>query len=250
MARAFSAKDARQLIQQHQKLRNQLIDNYNYAERQKKVSNSIASSLFSRNVFAKLLEDELLSGNIRSLDSQDVQRLLCSLNKYIKGKSLSEDSETLARDTRTKYNQEINNLKPATNAVTWLLTFGKSRAAAEAAYAYLQKEADGTYAWQVQSVAKDIEQLEQSDAAQAVQQFEQNRTSFRDTLYEINSNIFMIERYSLILSGYISSTTICKSSFAGLIRLLSKRRKQSKRQLNGCKRSTCSTYSKMCRLTN
>lgn len=190
MARAFSAKDARQLIQQHQKLRNQLIDNYNYAERQKKDSNSIASSLFSRNVFAKLLEDELLSGNIRSLDSQDVQRLLCSLNKYIKGKSLSEDSETLARDTRIKYNQEINNLKPAANAVTWLLTFGKSKAAAEAAYAYLQKEADGTYAWQVQSVAKDIEQLEQSDAAQAVQQFEQNRTSFRDTLYEINSNIF------------------------------------------------------------
>lgn len=43
MARAFSAKDARQLIQQHQKLRNQLIDNYNYAERQKKDSNSIAS---------------------------------------------------------------------------------------------------------------------------------------------------------------------------------------------------------------
>ena len=111
MARAFSAKDAKQLIRQHQKLRNQLIDNYNYAERQKKDSNSIASSLFSRNVFAKLLEDELLSGNIRSLDSQDVQRLLCSLNKYIKGKSLSEDSETLARDTRIKYNQEINNLQ-------------------------------------------------------------------------------------------------------------------------------------------
>lgn len=36
MARAFSAKDAKQLIRQHQKLRNQLIDNYNYAERQKK----------------------------------------------------------------------------------------------------------------------------------------------------------------------------------------------------------------------
>lgn len=52
MARAFSAKDAKQLIRQHQKLRNQLIDNYNYAERQKKDSNSIASSLFSRNVFA------------------------------------------------------------------------------------------------------------------------------------------------------------------------------------------------------
>lgn len=54
MARAFSAKDAKQLIRQHQKLRNQLIDNYNYAERQKKDSNSIASSLFSRNVFASL----------------------------------------------------------------------------------------------------------------------------------------------------------------------------------------------------
>lgn len=55
MARAFSAKDAKQLIRQHQKLRNQLIDNYNYAERQKKDSNSIASSLFSRNVFACFL---------------------------------------------------------------------------------------------------------------------------------------------------------------------------------------------------
>ena len=59
MARAFSAKDAKQLIR-HQKLRNQLIDNYNYAERQKKDSNSIASSLFSRNVFASLFADELL----------------------------------------------------------------------------------------------------------------------------------------------------------------------------------------------
>ena len=55
MARAFSAKDAKQLIRQHQKLRNQLIDNYNYAERQKKESNSIASSLFSGNVFVKRL---------------------------------------------------------------------------------------------------------------------------------------------------------------------------------------------------
>ena len=54
MARAFSAKDAKQLIRQHQKLRNQLIDNCNYAERQKKDSNSIASSLFSRNVFLRL----------------------------------------------------------------------------------------------------------------------------------------------------------------------------------------------------
>ena len=59
MVRAFSAKDAKQLIRQHQKLRNQLIDNYNYAERQKKDSNSIASSLFSRNVFASLFADEL-----------------------------------------------------------------------------------------------------------------------------------------------------------------------------------------------
>lgn len=65
MARAFSAKDAKQLIRQHQKLRNQLIDNYNYAERQKKVSNSIASSLFSRNVFASLFADELLCANQR-----------------------------------------------------------------------------------------------------------------------------------------------------------------------------------------
>lgn len=60
MARAFSAKDAKQLIQQHQKLRNQLIDNYNYAECQKKDSNSIASSLFSRNVVASLFAVELL----------------------------------------------------------------------------------------------------------------------------------------------------------------------------------------------
>lgn len=106
MARAFSAKDAKQLIQQHQKLRNQLINNYNYAERQKKDSNSIASSLFSRNVFAKLLEDELLSGNIRSLDSQDVQRLLCSLNKYIKGNRSLRTAKhwrvTLAQNTIKK----------------------------------------------------------------------------------------------------------------------------------------------------
>lgn len=190
MARAFSAKDAKQLIQQHQTLINQLIANYSYAEHQKKDSNSIANSLFSRNVFSQLFEDELLLGNLHSLDSQDMQRLICSLNKYIKGKPLSEDSEALARDTRAKFNQEISRLKPATNAVTWLLTFGKNKETAEAAYAYLQKEANGTYAWQVQSVAKDIEQLDQTDAAQAVQQFKQSRANFKEALHEINPDIF------------------------------------------------------------
>lgn len=182
MARSYSAKEAKQLIQQHRALSDQLMKNCNYADKQHKDCSTIANSLAGRNVFAGLVADELFSGIIRENLPADIQQLVYRLYKYIQGKPLSEESSRLFQETQRQINQELARLKPAANSVQWLFTSKQNKANADNAYEYLQDMANGTYAWQIRSVAEDIDRLDHEPPEEALDSFDQHKAGFRAAL--------------------------------------------------------------------
>ena len=133
MARSFTAREAKQLIQQHCALAEKLTKNCSFADVQRKDCNTVANSLDNRGAFAKVAADELLSGNIREGFPSDFQQLLQCIHRYVQGKPLSDDSSRLFQESQREINQAIAKLKPATNGVQWLFTSRQSKENASAA---------------------------------------------------------------------------------------------------------------------
>ena len=160
MARSFSPKDAKQLIQLHRALSDQLTKNCHYVDKQRKDCSSVANSLAGRKVFAELVSNELFSGNIHDALSTDIQQLIFCLHKYMQGKPLSDESNRLFQETHRQLTLEQARLKPATSSVQWLFTSKPNKVLAEDAFEELQDLANGSYGWQVRSLAESIERLD------------------------------------------------------------------------------------------
>ena len=126
MARAFTAREAKQLIQQHCALTEKLTKNCSFAEVQRKECNAVANSLDNRGAFAKVAAAELLSGNIREGFPSDFQQLLQLLFRYVQSKPLSNEGSRLFQESQREINQAIAKLKPATNGVQWFFTSRQS----------------------------------------------------------------------------------------------------------------------------
>ena len=190
MALSFSASDAKQLIHQHRMLSDQLAKNRCYVDKQLQDSNTVANSLAARNVFASLLDDELLSGSVCETLSAELQQLIWYLHKYIQSKPLSKESTRLLQETQQKISREIAHLRPASSSLQWLFTSKQNKALADNAYSYLQDAANGTYAWQIRSVANAIEQVEHADPQHALLAFHQHKESFKEALRETSPQLF------------------------------------------------------------
>lgn len=160
MARSISAKDAKSLIQQHQALTDQLQKNCAYATRQQRDCGMVANTLAGRNVFARLVQSELIDGNISDTVSDDIRQLIYCLHKCLQSAPLSEESNRIMRETHGQITQEINRLKPAANALQWFFTSGPNRIKAAEAYESLLESANGSYAWQIHSAARDIRRID------------------------------------------------------------------------------------------
>lgn len=194
MARSFSSKEAKQLIQQHRALSDQLTKNCNYVEKQSKDCSMVANNLAGRKVFSGIVSDELLRGNVSEELSADIQQLIYSLHKCIQGKPLSDDSNRLFQETHRQLTLELARLKPAASGVQWLFTAKQNKMLAEDAFEYLQDAANGTYAWQIHSIAGDIDRLDHEHLSQAISSFTQDKTKFGDTLRCLVPEVFSHDR--------------------------------------------------------
>ena len=193
MARSFSPKEAKQLIQLHRALSDQLTKNCHYVDKQRKDCSSVANSLAGRKAFAELVSNELLSGNIHDVLSADIQQLIFCLHKCIQGKPLSDESNRLFQETHRQLTLEQARLKPATSSVQWLFTSKANKALAEDAFEELQDFANGSYGWQVRSLAESIERLDNEHLEQALYSFNQDKSVFGDNLRQLVPEVFSNE---------------------------------------------------------
>lgn len=185
MARRFTTKEAKQLLQSHQALIELLKDNCDYSDKQKDKTSFIISNLMARNIFSNYVIGQLSSGNATIDIPTDIQQMVHSLYKYIKSLPLSEESKRFQSDNQESINLAINNLQPGLNSIQWFFTSGKDKDRAVGAYTYLNKTANSTYAWQIRTLNEDIEQIEKQSTQTALQDFELHRSYYRTTLYSL-----------------------------------------------------------------
>lgn len=185
MARRFTTKEAKQLLQSHQALIELLKDNCDYSDKQKDKTSFIISNLMARNIFSNYVIGQLSSGNATIDTPTDIQQMIHSLYKYIKSLPLSEESKRFQSDNQESINLAINNLQPGLNSIQWFFTSGKDKDRAVGAYTYLNKTANSTYAWQIRTLNEDIEQIEKQSTQTALQDFELHLPYYRTTLYSL-----------------------------------------------------------------
>ena len=165
MAKQFTTKEAKQLLKAHKALSALLEDQIQYADKQKETAASVAANLVARNVFAQYVFKELSSGNINVSLPPDIQQLLRPLYRYTKSLPLSEVSRQLYHDTHDRIMMAMIELKPGAGNLQWLFTSGENKTRAVNAYTYLSETEKNSYAWQIQSVEKDIDTIaHQADA--------------------------------------------------------------------------------------
>lgn len=189
MAKQFTTKEAKQLLKAHKALSALLEDQIQYADKQKETAASVAANLVARNVFAQYVFKELSSGNINVSLPPDIQQLLRPLYRYTKSLPLSQVSRQLYHDTHDRIMMAMIELKPGTGNLQWLFTSGENRARAVNAYTYLSEAEKNSYAWQIQSVEKDIDTIAHQADALIFQDYEQNKTAYRSALYATSPSI-------------------------------------------------------------
>lgn len=185
MAKQFTTKEAKQLLQSHHTLIELLENNCAYSDSQKDEASSIAANLIARNVFSNYAVHQLLSGNAATSVPTDIQQLIRPLYKYIKSLPLSEESKRFQENTQESIDLAINDLKPGASGFHWFFASGKSKERAIGAYEYLSKTANSSYAWQIQSLNEDIKQIEHQSTRTALQDFELHKSSYRTALYSM-----------------------------------------------------------------
>ena len=117
MAKQFTTKEAKQLLQSHHALIELLENNCAYADKQKEEVSSIAANLIARNVFSNYAVNQLLSGNAATSAPADIQQLIRPLYKYIKSLPLSEESKRFQTDTQESINLAMGDLKPGASGL-------------------------------------------------------------------------------------------------------------------------------------
>lgn len=185
MARQFTSQDAKQLLNVHRTWRTLLERNAGYADKQKAVIASVAANLLARHVFMDYAQKQLASGDESAPLSKDLVQLIRPLYFYIKSLPLSKESSRVYRDTQDKISTALADLKPGTGGIQWLFASGKNKARAADAYAYLRETQNDSYAWLVQSLNKEIEQLDQQTDEMVLQEFERDRTAYQSALYDV-----------------------------------------------------------------
>lgn len=215
MARQFTSQDAKQLLHVHRTWRALLERNAGYADKQKAAIASVAANLLARHVFMDYAQRQLTSGDESAPLSRDLVQLIRPLYFYIKGLSLSKESSRVYRDTQDKISTAMADLKPGTGGIQWLFASGKNKARAADAYAYLRETQNDSYAWLVQSLSKEIEQLDQQTDEMVLQEFEQDRAAYQSALYDV------VPSFSQMASGGSSREIeqLCRQfeAFAGQI---------------------------------
>lgn len=185
MARSFTPRDARELLQTHQTLADQLTQNCRCAGRRYKDCINAASALAADGLFADLVAEKLLAGIANDHLPAAFRPLIHRLYQYIQSKPVSEECSRMAEETRQRLSQETALLRPATNGLQWLFTSRPNKDKAEAAYDYLLEAATGAYAGQIRSGADALERLTKLPQEAAQKAFEQDRDTFRKALMQL-----------------------------------------------------------------
>lgn len=185
MARSFTAKEAKQLVQEHQSLFRLLEEDSRYAERQKENTCAMARNLLARNQFADYASGALLSGNAGLSLPTDIQQMILCMDKYLRSAPLSEESKKLYDSVQRSIESAIAELKPGTNGLQWIFTSGAKKEQAIRAYDYLKEAQNGAYAWQVQALDKDIGEIDRQTNNDTLKKFDAERSVYQETAFSL-----------------------------------------------------------------
>ena len=126
MAKEFSFKDARELINFYKKLLKNLIVAAGYPNAKLKDVKTQFNSLKRLGYFANLANHEI--EGVEYTEKQDqFNRLLLFIDNYIKGTDLAATCDGLYKDNYMEINSRIDRLSPAGNPIAWVFPSKKKK---------------------------------------------------------------------------------------------------------------------------
>lgn len=190
MAKDFSVKDAKQLIERH----NKLLSNLNYITSKAVNINAVirqsANDLVTQATLKKYILNDCSHPSEMSIRNAEIDHLIYLLFKYQKMSSAVEAAAAFQNYTANEIRQNIKLLNPGVAGLSWL--FGGKRAKENAAYAYqeLNSVLNGSYGQTIPHLVSEIEATAYISKETAWETFIETPHLFADALETCCSNIY------------------------------------------------------------
>lgn len=188
MAQAFTSKDARLLLQEHEELTEQLAEICALSDEKKANAARRINELLWKNAFADFVDQELEAAEAREALPAALYPLAEELHAYSWSVLISGTGRQLNEEYEGKIARERTHLQRVTGGLRRLFASSESKTAAGAAYRYLRSAAQGTYGREVASLLQQTEALEQGDRRAAIADFQRKRSDYRELLREVSPN--------------------------------------------------------------
>ncbi len=193
MAKEYTIKDARQLINRHKELISNLehissISSNINAEIRKNANDLVIRGTIKRLVFDDCAKPMKINAKI-----QDVEKLIQSLYKYQKASSAIDSAKAFQNSTSAKVKKNIDLLNPGLAGLSWL--FGGKRVKEQATRAYHELSAllNESYSQIIPSLMADVDETEYLPTDIAWDAYESNPTSFSEILKKAIPDIFLYD---------------------------------------------------------
>ena len=177
MARAFTGKEAHNLIEEYRSLEHQLVDASKTPENLLAQIRQRTQSLIGKGAFLPA-GAAIAGGESFDLKDPEILELLTEIHSYIHSFSSADRCRRLYADVRSKNDQAVRNLSHCAGSLQWFFTSSRGKEAAEAAYDYLGTLVNGDFSEAVQSAVRNIESVRNTPAEDVLADFESNRSVY------------------------------------------------------------------------
>lgn len=185
MAQAFTARDARLLLEEHEELTERLAEICSLSDEKKATAARRINELMWKNAFADAVQRELEAGEAQEALPSSLYPLAQGLHAYGEAALLSGTAKQLAEEYKERIQLNQARLRPAASSLRRLFASASSKAGAAEAYRFLLSAAQGTYGREVASLSQQAEALEQSGQQEAVADFQRRRSDYWMLLSDI-----------------------------------------------------------------
>ena len=204
MAKEFSFKDARELVNFYKKLLKSLTVATSYPNAKLKDVKNKFNGLKSLGYFSNLANHEI--EGIEYTDKKDsFEALLLYIDNYIKGVGLAASCETLYKDNYMEINSRLDRLSPAGNPVAWVFTSKKKKEEAAEQFKYLQDYKASPLVEDSFKLISEIDNLAKTNLDDVKYDYFNQRDLFAETIKKADSAAFndgnlYIERHRNLLT--------------------------------------------------
>ena len=185
MARNFSSNDARRVIDEHKRLIDQLYSVCRLSDKYQADTKKAAKDLVAGGTFETRIPSSIANGYYGDDLFSAAERLILNIYIYCKLSPLTEYCKRLIDVYRGDIERSIEDLKPGSGGIRWMIASSQKKAKAAEAYDYLSERLSSSYPQMVMGMVSDAEKIKKTSGPDAWRDFEKNKTGYRISLLKL-----------------------------------------------------------------